>query len=247
MDNIKQLSINAHLDPNKTESTILKYYRYKDVLIDLVKNTKYYTVDDILNGIQDSLISWNINRKNIPLYCFLHKSNKGSSVWLYRENLKFIPEHKKLYDITDLEKYINQEIEILYIDDWALSGIHLAGTFEELYPLLNYGNNLYKNNKIKYTFITFINTIESELLLHSLFDLYNINGSLISTHQLHPFITDKYDNKLIKEIHDQFAPDAPFHNKLGYAVHLEYKVSNQFGTLELFYLKCRDVVNNYYF
>jgi len=261
------MNVKTCFDYDKTKSVIEKYPKFSYLLNQLVIHTQYYTTIEVIEGIKSMILQWSQNRKSIPLFINAGRKKKSSSYWLYSTIKDLLPEHDLFLYGKTFDP--DTEIEILFIDDWMLSGVNAASNFEDvLHRVLSLGDVKekddmsqeiyhYKRNKITYTIISFISTNDSNEIINELFLDYRINGKIISLHNIPSFhsilvkleqeMTDdrqKITKELCQELTQEFAPDSML---LGYPVLLEYKIANQFGCLELFYEQCYNPITPPYF
>lgn len=118
------------MDPKLVNAFIQKHKYYEPILRDLIDHTTILTKKEILDGFEEELLEWSSERKsNVPVYALIERNKVGSMNWLY---FKF----KDIFDqnnviIYDHGMIIEDDAELLMFDDFSLSGIHMACTFEE--------------------------------------------------------------------------------------------------------------------
>ena len=232
-------------DPLECENFISKNMKFLNIIVPLFEYTKYYSTDAVVTGIKDLVIEWKEQRNNdIPLYVHINSANNeiGSEYWLYTIVKDTLPAHKIINQAL-LNQCTNNEIEILSLDDWCLSGNNMLGVTEDLLY-----DSKYKS-KIYYSFIFFLVGTHCTSILTSVLKKYytNVIPTFFYKHKIEPFnphLKETENNKkLLEEFTKTFSPDTE--SLIGYPVIFEYKVANQFGSYPEIYKKCRSFKKPY--
>lgn len=137
---------------------------FDSILRLLFENTLYITRTQILEDLKNSIERWRNERENKPLYITLKTGKIGSEYYFYYTLKHLLPEHKLILNI--IPRDIEDGAEILYLDDWSLTGIHMQESYNRIfYKCKKYPR--YPKIKLNYTVIT---SIMSEVVMH-LFDI----------------------------------------------------------------------------
>jgi hypothetical protein len=123
-----------NIDNDKLEQFCQEHPAFISSLKELCVTTQYLTISNILFLIKKNIEKWISMRKNIPLYViFLKKDYEmGTDMFLYYYFHLLLPSHQivEVLDngscVTDLP---NNECELLYIDDWSLTGYQMCSLF----------------------------------------------------------------------------------------------------------------------
>lgn len=117
-------------------------------------------------GIVDAILSWCSRRTSTnPLYVNLCTGKVGSEQWLYLLVRSLLPAHKVIRRASELDQTV--DVDILYMDDWTLSGSQAVGTAEQvLYPKINALKNVH------YYIITYVATVDSQELIKMTNEMY---------------------------------------------------------------------------
>jgi DNA-directed RNA polymerase beta' subunit len=221
-----------NLNNDRIINFINKNIKYKEILIELFKNTKCIKKKDVIENIKNKLKLWKNQRENIKLYINLI-GKIGSEHWIYDEIKYLLPQHDI---ILDENKLLCDNSEILYIDDWSLSGCNCCGILE---GLLYKNTKLNKYKNIKYTTIFYISTKQSRDTLEDVIDYYkyiNLNITYcIDIMRFDDIIKNnkiKFDSQLLRNFHIKFSPDTEFYS---YPIVSDYKIPNQFASYPLIY------------
>jgi hypothetical protein len=120
---------------------------------------------------------------------------------------------------------LENDTEILFMDDWCLSGISACTTLEHL---------LYKRDitSILYTFVFYLITDEGTNSIKRLIN--NVDYDIISYRSIDRFdlILVDIGDKAIVDFHKIMCPDT---EDFSYPVVSDYKIPNQFGSYPLVY------------
>jgi hypothetical protein len=120
------------LNVAKCNEFINNNIKYKQILETLFSNTKYYTHDQIKNMLEHLLTKFIDSRdKNKPLIILLDNNKIGSEHYYYYTLKHLLPEHYICFiDSKSGLKMIDEPCDILFLDDWSLSGCHLLGVID---------------------------------------------------------------------------------------------------------------------
>ena len=138
-----------------------------------------------------------------------------------------LPEHTRITSEEQMNKIHCEGIDIVYFDDWCLSGCNAAGLFEILYG--------YETRDVRYTFCTYITT---QQVFETCADVNNsykgitmsfysdreaqlLTGALLQTGRSFP-------RELIREFQRKYNPESPVDES--YLICSDYKIPNQFGS-----------------
>lgn len=91
--------------------------KYKDIFNVIVKNTQFYTKNDILTSLRDNLIKWKNKRSNLPLFVLLPEYQEESRLFFYNKVKKYLPKHVRVNEF----RTHTEEVEYLFLDDWILN------------------------------------------------------------------------------------------------------------------------------
>jgi hypothetical protein len=83
------------------------------------------TKDQVVERMRLSVTDWRQNRPHgeVPVYVHIPRGKIGSEHWIYLEVKDLLPPHTIVNADTQIPSTGNaDEIEILYMDDWSLSG-----------------------------------------------------------------------------------------------------------------------------
>jgi hypothetical protein len=203
-------------------------HQYKNILDPLLANTVYFTQQQVLDGIEKLITHWKSMRPNIPLYVNQAYDKSGSEHWLYGTFRDILPPHKVIFRGT---KDLPDACEILFLDDWCITGANMAGTMEEIL----YKNPNTVNTKFTATVLVFCRT---DFCHHSLDEIlpYYPNLQVSISHEvIVPTFVPNVDVEIGEQFLRTFVPDT---RAWASAVHLEYK-ANHFGSYGEIYRKCR--------
>jgi hypothetical protein len=211
------------------KSFLEKHQEFSDILSELFQQTVYYTTREVIDGIR-RVVSRYIRERDaeVPLYVNLPASY-GSERWIYKSVRDLLPPHEIL---TDIELIQDRKIDIVFMDDWILSGANACGQLENAL----WGTRGAKvMPQVTYTVLTFISTREAQYALSSLCMKYyrKVTIKFMSEVTLEQFKPKSDELAFLKE----FLPEV---DRCSYPVHLEYKVANQHGSFPTIYNRCRD-------
>lgn len=129
----------AKLSTEKVSNLLQQYPEYNEMLTQLFAQTEIITKEEVENGIKGQLQLWaERERKSTRTYLLIETHKIGSMAWLYSVFKPFLDKNGVVL-YTENTKIIPGS-ELLLIDDFSLSGCHIAGTFE---------NWMYKNPEVK--------------------------------------------------------------------------------------------------
>lgn len=204
--------------------------RYEDIEQLLLDNTVFVSKQDVISGIRSLILEWKQARQPYrALYVYCPSDKIGSEQWIYLSVKDLLPSHKLLKDKND----IHAGCEILYMDDWSLSGCHAMGSFEEM---------MYKNTTpgVLHTFIFYI---MSKNAVKSVNRLVQDTYPHVKYHILYSRMIAGFDEILINHgIDPGCASVVAFHKKVNpdteewsYPIVSDYKIPNQFGSYPTIY------------
>uniref|UniRef100_A0A6C0BLA8 Phosphoribosyltransferase domain-containing protein n=1 Tax=viral metagenome TaxID=1070528 RepID=A0A6C0BLA8_9ZZZZ len=204
---------------------ILKGYN-PDIINLLLDNTRIVTRSEVEANILQLVELWKSQRDNLDLYVNASPRGKiGSEQWLYMLVRKQLPPHRL---ITRSVKPTDGS-EVLFIDDWALSGCNAAGSME---------NVLYRSGlkDIRCTFIFNVITEQANTLLPALIEESYPNTSLkIYSHStVQPFNDILTSSNITQEEINQFNTQTGT-DEGSYAIISDYKIPNTFGSYPKIY------------
>lgn len=170
----------------------------------------------------------------------LPKSDKYGSEHYYYDIFKdLLPEHELLTEPSIVE----ENCEILFIDDWILSGSNFMSIFESIF-YDNYCKSNGNNNKLNCV-INIITFVSGDFLEYFYEVLTSYNGILTSflfysykAYLLNYYLPTTINEQLKYDFCKQFSPDT---NEFAYTVHFDYKIANQFGSYPEIYTYCRTI------
>ena len=180
-----------------------------------------------------------------PLYVNLCTKKIGSEQWVYLLVRDLIPEHKILNKPEDLDK--TESIDILFLDDWVLSGSNAVGAWERVMwqhyeklrdvryyirsfvatdasgKLLSETKLIYKNIQVFQTCAMIVDNLSTVLRSKNTYTL--TNGQQFTT----PW---RVNIKDWVSFHHKHNPSS--HNE-GYLIYSDYKLPNEFGSYPSIY------------
>lgn len=249
---------NIGLNVAKCENFISQYPQFKEIFNLLFKHTKYYTIKNILDGITELTNKWLEERDTSnKLLIVVENDEIGSEIWFYNTIKSLLPDHTLIVTSPsfNLSRYVDifndyeGKYEILYLDDWCLSGNNKLGIFDSMLYAYNVNLNRQKFNNFIVTSINFLVTDRcNNIFRNAVLKPYGLKEGI--TYYMH--IVDSlytYLNELPSSVSTdtiidfmiEFMPNISSDPKeLPYPIHLEYKVANEFGSFPLLYKSCRD-------
>lgn len=202
-------------DENLIFSSILKL---------LFENTFYITRVQILNDLKNNIEKWIIEREDRPLYVVLNSNKIGSEHYFYYTLKYLLPEHKLIISINNNKTDILDGGEILYLDDWSLTGVHMESIYESIfYRSRRLNIQRFPGRKFHFTCITSIMSDRSINIFKPLYtyedmesdlyfdedmesDLYYTNTTFkcYYTHKVKPFvdILSEHIGHNVEDMHD---------------------------------------------
>lgn len=156
----------------KLDNLLSKYPQFTDNIMYVLENSNYVTKDDMIQRTRNLVLNWLSNRDSSKnLYVLLGKKYKICSSglsrkWLYIECKDLLPKHKIIYENQLIS---DNNIEIVIIDDWALTGLSLENSIDSF---------LRKNKHIKFSSLTFIITYCS-INFDNIYNLWNLRKILV--------------------------------------------------------------------
>jgi hypothetical protein len=234
--------------------------QYKNIWDLVWKNTVYLTRNEVQQMIRNKVFEWSQRRNNLKqVYVLLPHDKIGSDHWIYLICRDLLPSNHqviKYYAQERRARLVNPEIyesilsdpsldcEFLFMDDWSLSGTHIAGSTEMfLLDIIGEGQNNLKN--ITFTIITAVmSNISKNNFVHLLesYDyLKRINIMSASTIKNLTEIMkeNNIDTAEEESFTERFMPEGSSH-----LIHSDYKIANEFGTLnELYNIASKYPVN----
>lgn len=226
---------NQEMNAEKRREFLLEHKRYFSIIDQILDNTKIYKERDVLDGILDLIVEWRKVRKQRPLYIIKRPDDTGSESWLYRKFKDQLPPHKSF--IPGMTDFPDEAIEVLFIDDWCLSGSHMAGQFE---------NAFYMSpcKRAHCTIITYVCSSQARNLMKELETWYEniITTTMHAIQNIDVFIPVRPDNICLNEweiLYERFLDEMQDDTgATAHAVIYDYKIANQFGTYEKIYKAC---------
>lgn len=247
INTVKEKTDSNGLDTNTEECKALLESDYKDIINILIDNTLYLTLDEVTNSLKNQISIFNENRdKTMPIVVLINADKIGSEQYFYYILQSYLPPHYILFG-NKLLKKIKKPTYLLLLDDWCLSGQNAITTYYNV--LFEEYNN---NNFISLVLITAIITDKAINLL-KLFK--NIN--IYAQYKINDFEyylgknLDEYKSSHTEEEYSIYYKQVtkyltPFFNKFSpvnrshvFPVHLEYKISNNFGSFTQINNDCR--------
>lgn len=242
--------MNNGLDQNlKSCKLFNKSNKFSKIIKILFDNTQYYTRKTILKDLELNINKWKNERQNLPLYVILPVGKIGSEYYFYYHFKKILPKHKLILNVFPS---INEESELLYLDDWSLTGHHCWNAFNDvIFTDEDHQNFRYPNIPLKCTVIVSITTNESLKFFtddENLGFIPQCNFNYYYSHIIRKFNDILIDNGFNYEPFDfknDFILICDFYEKYNcskhtaYPVHLDYKIANVDGSFPNIYIHCR--------
>jgi hypothetical protein len=214
------------LDESLCKLFVEEHIKYAKILKSLFTQTQYFTTNYIIKSSNELINEWLNNYKSErPLFIPLMKKRDSSEKWLYEINKHILPPHT-IINYEDIS-LLPIECDILFMDDWCLSGNNCAGVIDDITYELKY--KLKKNVLINFYVVSVIMT---EFATNHIKKIHK-NTFVYYKNKIEIFKDLSLEfNDFIKT----FQPDTEW---TAYPVHLEYKIANQFGSFNKIYSKCR--------
>ena len=131
------MSLYNGLDESLCKLFVERHIKYAKILKSLFTQTQYFTTNYIIKSSNELINEWLDSYKSErQLYVPLIQKKDGSEKWLYEINKHILPPHTVINykDISTL----SDKCDILFIDDWCLSGINCAIVIDDItYDLKN--------------------------------------------------------------------------------------------------------------
>jgi len=210
----------------------------------LRRETKCFSLNDIVAGLKTLITEWVAERQDRPLVVSLASEKLGSEFYFYDQLKDLLPKHKILRDYSEISKLEAElgRIELLCIDDWTLSGINAMLIMRNLHETWAKTKALAKTKTILFTIITHISTSEGRQLISKYAEEYSCVPKFYFNQDIELFKTvlsrEAFDETEIDRFIDclcqgQYDP---------YAIFLEYKIANMHGTFHMLYKAIFDMV-----
>ena len=207
------------------------YPKYKQIFDLLFEYTHYYTKREIIHDIYENIMNWKEIRRKIPLFVIIDNNKIGSDHYYYYHFKDILPKHKIILSSNEISD--DNDVELLYIDDWSLTGLNMIKLFE---PLIN---RKHRTSEILLTCIISISTIACNTAIMEFKDNYNVSCNIYTSHIIKSFksILNKMNipHELIYEFFEDFLTDS---NIDIYPVQLEYKSITSDYSDQSIYSKC---------
>lgn len=205
----------------------MKEHQIRDLLL---RHTHVIKKDNVIKEMRSLVSNWKRTRQERDLFVSCNAGSKiGSEQWIYLSVLDILPSHTILTKATSL----TDGCEILYMDDWSLSGCNACAIFED---------NMYMNkaSNVLYTFIFYLLTDEASSLISSLIERVYPH---VQYRMINHTSVERFDHILENEGIDIADPDiVEFHRKynpdtqsFAYPIVSDYKIPNQFGSYPTIY------------
>lgn len=104
---------------------------FDSILRFLFENTLYITREEILLDLEENINRWKIEREDRSLYVTLNDGKIGSEYYFYYTLKHLLPRHQLI--IGDIPNDIQDGSEILYLDDWSLTGINMRHSYSRIF------------------------------------------------------------------------------------------------------------------
>jgi hypothetical protein len=216
-----------------TDTFIANNSKYAEIIGEIISHTQYFTLSQVTIMLRRSIERWLSTRSPKPLYVCHTSLKLGSEDYFYNLFKHLLPKHRCITERSDSPV---GEYEIVCIDDWCLSGVNMISALDNLF----YQNQKLATTDLEITCILAIATEGCSSLLKNLStewrDTYPVNV-------FYDTLIEPYEVKATPSLHQEFLeifmPDTL---SWAYAVHLEYKIANQFGSYETIYSQCRPTV-----
>ena len=234
-----------------------QYPDLKEIFNLLFENTKYFTTQQVKNALLKQIEIWKEKRIPKKLYVLMSPYKVGSEQYFYYIFKDILPEHELIFIDEAIDIYKDHSdigVEILFLDDWSLSGNNMLGNIdvfisnyfpEEAKEIEYEGNwietfhpefNKINNPSLSLTIIVAITTEDVIKLLNeigvtpTIYYEYLIPnfGDVLRSHNI--------SQKLINDFSIIFNKESEIPS---YPVHLEYKIANEFGSYPIIYNSCR--------
>ena len=220
------MSLYNGLDESLCKLFVERHIKYAKILKSLFTQTQYFTTNYIIKSSNELINEWLDSYKSErQLYIPLIQKKDGSEKWLYEINKHILPPHTVINykDISTL----SDECDILFIDDWCLSGNNCASVIDDI--TYNLKNKFKRNVLINFYVVSVIMTENA---------IYQIKKIHKNTFFYYKNKIDIFEDSSLEfdDFIKTFQPDTEWS---AHPVHLEYKIANQFGSFEKIYSKCR--------
>lgn len=105
---------------------------FDSILRFLFQSTVYITREEILIDIENNINRW-LSSRNLerPLYVTLKEGKIGSEYYFYHHFKHLLPKHTLIWKTFPDD--IPDGSEILYIDDWSLSGVQMRDSYNRIF------------------------------------------------------------------------------------------------------------------
>lgn len=247
-----------HENSNNCKQFKIDNPKFSKIFQILFNNTQYYRRSQIITDLENEIEQWKRERSNIPLYVVLPIQKIGSEHYFYYQLKNRLPKHSIILNVFP---QINEESELLYLDDWSLTGYHCWQAFNDIIFIdEDHEKPRYPNVLLKCTIIVSITSNEVLTSFRSDENLSFVPQCTFNfyySHIVRKFIDIlkengiNYDDNNIyeEESSKNFKLIIDFFNKYNsgkitaYPVHLDYKIANVDGSFPNIYINCRDNPN----
>lgn len=130
-----------NLNKESCSEIIDKNEKFRKIFDILFHETKYFTREEITDSLEYLIQKWLLERDPVKLYVILKNDKIGSEHYFYYHFRHLLPEHTVIHKYL---KEVNEDIEMLYMDDWVLSGQHMKSTIETFLEDDDYREQMYQ-------------------------------------------------------------------------------------------------------
>lgn len=218
-------------------NSLIKLYpeKYNTILQIIGDSSIFCTTQYIIDTSRMLVEKWRNERQDRKLYIVSIGEKVGSEQWMYLVNRNLLPPHQLItsYDCDEsrflVDNIIEEDSEILFIDDFMLSGTNIIGQFENLF--YNFRDITQRKH---ISFIMPVVTAESLTLINEIINSYDNMTCNVKTYYDYKMEKINYDDdeQLTHDLGFLINPDS---ESLNYPFFTEYKIPNQFGSFPTLY------------
>lgn len=211
----------------ETDAVINLYPRFAEILTILFNQTEYFTRLEVEQLLISAISDWVRLRPSIPCYIITYPKKIGSEFYYYHRLNHLFPDHILLNPNQMSSLKVDQEIELVYIDDWVLTGIRTS-------DVVNFWKSIIPESaRVQWTVV--IGLMSKSFRRKTPMTAWvgrEITASLLE-------LIEHLSLELIYDFYLTFNEG----NMTAFPVHLEYKIPRTKGSFEAIYLQCRNRPN----